>query len=84
MASLKDHMNEIQQSYGAWILHLIDYTQMQQVHLLFPFVFIMGGVFVLADVSTMEIAGHQIETDEISSKLVCFVKGDGGSGFARR
>ena len=30
----------------------------------------------------MEISNRQIATDEISSKLVYFVEGDGGSGVA--
>ena len=37
-------------------------------------------VYVLDDVATMEIGGCQIETDTISSKLIYFVNGDGGSG----
>ena len=32
------------------------------------------------DVATMEIGDRQIATDEISSKLIYVVKGDGGSG----
>ena len=30
----------------------------------------------------MEIGGRQIGTDKIKSKLIYFVKGDGGSGVA--
>ena len=34
------------------------------------------------DVATMEVSNWYLETDTISSKLIYFVKGDGGSGVA--
>ena len=41
-----------------------------------------GKVYVLDDVATMEVTDWYLETDTISSKLIYFVKGDGGSGVA--
>ena len=47
--------------------HLTDYTRMEKVNL-----------NVLDDVATMEVRDRHLATDAISSKLVYFVKGDGG------
>ena len=41
-----------------------------------------GKVYVLDDVATMEASDWHLETDTISSKMIYFVKGDGGSGVA--
>ena len=41
-----------------------------------------GNVYVLDDVATMEVGDWHLETDTISSKVVYFVEGDGGSGVA--
>ena len=48
---------------------LIDYTRIQKVHLLLPFVCMMERYNVLDDVATMEIGARQIGIDD-SSKLV--------------
>ena len=50
------------------------------MYLLLPFVLIAGGY--LDDVTPMWIGNRQIATEKISSKLVYFVKGDGGIGVA--
>ena len=41
-----------------------------------------GKVYVLDDVSTMDIGDRDLTTDEINGKLIYFVKGDGSSGVA--
>ena len=60
-------------------LHLIDYTPIQKVHLL-PHACLQGeGICIGRCCHNGEC---QIETDTISSKLIYFAKGDGGSGVA--
>ena len=77
----KDYGDEIRQSY---VLGFTPYRLHTNVEGTFvtPIRVYSGKVFVLDDVATMEIGNRQIATDEIDSKLVYFVKGDGGSGVA--
>ena len=77
----KDYSDEILQSY---VLGFPPYRLHSNVEVVFVTLIRVysGRVFVLNDVATMEIGDRQIATDEISSKLRYFVKGDGGNGAA--
>ena len=79
-SSFKDYGDEIQQSYELGFtpfrLHKnVDGTFVTPIH------YYNGRVYVLDDVATMEIGNRQIASDTISSKLIYFVNGDGGSGM---
>ena len=77
----KDYGDEIQQSYE---LGFTPYRLHKNTDGTFvtPVRYYHGRVYVLGDVATMEIGDRSISTDTIISKLMCFVKGDGGSGAA--
>ena len=77
----KDYWNEIQQSYE---LGFTPYRLHKNADGTFvtPIRYYDGKVYVLDDSATMEIGDWHLETDEISSKLVYLVKGDGCSGVA--
>ena len=75
----KDYIDEIQQSY---VLGFTPYRLHKNVDGVFvtPIRAYEGRVYVLDDVSTMEVGDRHLETDTIDSKLVYFVKDDGGGG----
>ena len=77
----KDYWNEIQQSY---VLGFTPYILHKNADGTFvtPIRYYDGKVYVLDDVATMEIGDWHLETDTLSSKLIYFVKGDGGRGVA--
>ena len=77
----KDYVDEIRQSYELGFTPYRLHTNSDGTFVT-PIRVYSGRVYVLDEVATMEIGGPQIETDEISSKLVCFVKGGGGIGAA--
>ena len=77
----KDHINEIQQSYGLGFTPYRLHTNADG-RFVTPIRVYSGKVYVLDDVATMEVGVWYLETDTISSKLIYFVKGDGGSGVA--
>ena len=73
----KDYIDEIQQSYE---LGFTPYRIHKNVDGVFvtPIRVYEGRVYVLDDVATMEVGDRHLETDTINSKLVYFVKDDGG------
>ena len=75
----KDYVNEMQQSYEfgfpPYRLHTNGYGTF-----VIPIRVYNGKVYVLDDVTTMEITGRHIVVDE--TKLVYFVEADDGSGVA--
>ena len=75
----KEYSDEIQQSYE---LGFTPYRLHKNVDGVFvtPILVYEGRVYVLDDVATMEVGDRYLETDTINSKLVYFVKGDGGGG----
>ena len=77
----KDYIDEIRQSYK---LEFTPYRLHKNVEGVFvtPIRVYSWRVYVLDDVTTMEVSNWQIATDEISSKLIHFVKGDCGGGIA--
>ena len=77
----KDYWNEIQQSYE---LGVTPYRLHKNTDGTFvtPIRYYDGRVYVLDDVTTMEVDDRDLTTDTINSKLVYFVKGDGDSGVA--
>ena len=74
----KDYIDEIRHSYELGFPPCRLHTNVGVF--VTPIRVYSGRVFVLDDVATMEIGDHKIAADEISSKLVYFVKGDSGSG----
>ena len=79
VGQFKDYYAEIQQSYvlTPYRLHTdVDGT------FITPFGTYDWRVYVMINVITMDVTDRHIETDTISSKLIYFVKGDGGSGVA--
>ena len=78
-----DYIAEIDQSY---VLGFTPYRLHANVDGTFvtPVRTYDGHVYVLYDVTRMKVTTRQIATDNISSKLIYFVKGDddGGVGFA--
>ena len=77
----KDYSGEIRQSYELGFTLYRLHTNEEGVFVT-SFRAYSGRVFLLDDVATMEIGDRQIATVEISSKLIYFVKDDGGSGVA--
>ena len=77
----KDYGDEIQQSYE---LGFSPYRLHKNTDGTFvtPIRYYDGSVYVLDDVTTMEVGDRSLTEDTISSKLIYFVKGDGGSGVA--
>ena len=77
----KDYIDEIQQSFE---LGFTPYRLHTNVECTFvtPIRVYSGKVYVRDDVAAMEVSDWYLETDAISSKLLYFVKGDGGSGVA--
>ena len=65
----KDYMDEIRQSYELGFTPYRLHTNVEGKFVT-PIHVYSGKVNVLDVVATMEIGGHQIETDEISSKLI--------------
>ena len=79
VGKFKDYKDEIQQSYE---LGFTSYRRHKNVGGVFvtPIRVYEERVYVLDDVATMEVGDRHLETDTINSKLVYFVKGDGGGG----
>ena len=76
---VKDYSEEIQESYELGFTPYKLHTNVEGVFVT-PIPVYSRRDFVLDDVATMEIGDRQIATDEIGSKLVYFVKGDGRGG----
>ena len=79
VGQFKDHIDEIQQSYE---LGFAPYRLHRDAEGTFvtPIRVYDGRVYVLDDVATMEVSNRHIATDTVSSKLIYFVKSDGGCG----
>ena len=79
VSKFKDYIDEIQQSYELGFTPYRVHTNIDNVFVTHIRVY-EGRVYVLNDVATMEVGDRHFETDTRNSKLVYFVKGDGGGG----
>ena len=77
----KEYWNEIQQSYVLGFTPYRIHTNADDTFVT-PISYYDGKVYIFDDVATMEIGDWYLETDTISSKLIYFVEGGGGSGVA--
>ena len=77
----KDYMDGIRQSYELGFTPYRLHTNVEGTFVT-PIRVYSGKVYVLNDVATMEVSEWYLETDMISSKLIYFVKDNGGSGVA--
>ena len=73
-----DYIDEIQQNYE---LGFTPYRLHKNVDGVFVSpIRVYEGVYIMDDAATMEVGDRHLETDTINSKLVYFVKDDGGGG----
>ena len=77
------YIDEIKQSYELGFTHYRLHANSDGTFVT-PIRVYDGRVYVLDDETTMQVTTRQIATDNISSKLIYFVKGDDGGdvGFA--
>ena len=79
VGQFKDYVDEIQQSYELGFAPYRIHTDVLRTFVT-PIRVYNEREYVLDDVATMEVSNRHIATDIISSKLMYFVKGDGGGG----